>query len=71
MRYIFFGKDIEPVCEYCEHGQNTKDGKMILCIKKGIVSKEYSCKRFIYSPLKRIPRRPLKLPTMEKDDFKL
>ncbi len=71
MKYTFFNCDIEPSCSYCEHGKLASDKNMVLCVKKGIVSKDYSCKKFFYSPLKRIPRRPVKPPAMNKEDFTL
>lgn len=51
----YFGKAIEPKCEYCEHGKRTKDGDKVLCTKKGMVDCSFHCPKFTYSPLKRIP----------------
>ena len=51
----YFDKKIEPKCVYCEYGQPGRSNKMILCPKCGIVNEDYSCKKFVYSPLKRIP----------------
>ena len=51
----YFGKAIEPKCEYCDYGNRTKDGNKILCTKKGMVDSGYHCPKFLYSPLKRIP----------------
>ena len=51
----YFGKAIEPKCEYCEHGKRSSDGNKVLCTKKGMVDAEFHCPKFQYSPLKRIP----------------
>ncbi len=51
----YFGKAIEPKCEYCEHGKRSSDGDKVLCTKKGMVDAGYHCPKFTYSPLKRIP----------------
>ena len=51
----YFGKAIEPKCEYCEYGKRSSDGNKVLCTKKGMVDAGYHCPKFQYSPLKRIP----------------
>ncbi|MCQ2416420.1 MAG: hypothetical protein MJ071_01255 [Oscillospiraceae bacterium] len=51
----YFGKAIEPKCEYCEHGNRTTEGNKVLCKKKGMVEITDHCPKFQYSPLKRIP----------------
>ena len=51
----YFGKAIEPKCEYCEFGKRSSDGDKVLCTKKGMVDAGYHCPKFLYSPLKRIP----------------
>lgn len=55
----YFGKAIEPKCEYCEHGKRASDGYKVLCTKKGMVDAGYHCPKFTYSPLKRIPVKQL------------
>ena len=55
----YFGKAIEPKCEYCEHGNRSKEGNKVLCPKKGMVDAGYHCPKFLYSPLKRIPVKQL------------
>jgi len=51
----YFGKSIEPKCEYCEFGKRSSDGDKVLCTRKGMVDAGYHCPKFTYSPLKRIP----------------
>ena len=52
-----FGRNIQPSCGYCENGAPLKDGSMVMCEKKGIVSPYFQCRRFQYAPLKRKPNR--------------
>lgn len=67
----FFGRNIEPACEYCENGSPTIEGNMIKCRYKGIIPPYYQCKKFVYAPLKRIPHRRPSLPEYDPDDFKI
>lgn len=55
----YFDKHIEPKCDYCRFGKRAKDGNKVLCEKRGLVDANYSCNKFIYSPLKRIPVKQL------------
>ena len=55
----YFGKAIEPKCEYCDYGKRSSDGNKVLCTKKGMVDAGYHCPKFLYSPLKRIPVKQL------------
>lgn len=71
MKFTMFDNKMPPACEYCERGRLSADRKMILCVKKGIVAPYYKCKSFVYSPLKRVPKRMQKLPGFTAEDFKL
>lgn len=68
----FFDKNIEPRCEYCEKGYLSADGKNVLCKKKGIVEKGFSCLLFTYDPVLRKPK-PAAPAILQYDpeDFKL
>lgn len=68
----FFDKNIEPRCEYCEKGYLSADGKNVLCKKKGIVEKVFSCLSFTYDPILRKPK-PAAPAILQYDpeDFKL
>ena len=55
----YFDKHIDPKCDYCRFGKRAKDGNKVLCEKRGLVDCNYSCSKFIYSPLKRIPVKQL------------
>lgn len=65
----YFGNTIKPKCQYCEFGNRTKDGKKILCEKVGMVNFDYSCSKFEYSPLKRIPIKQLEIPGNINEDY--
>ena len=64
----YFDKKIDPKCDYCSYGKRTKDGNRVLCEKRGLVEQNYSCKAFIYSPLKRIPVKQLRFVGSIADD---
>ncbi len=66
-----YGATIAPACEYCAWGRRASDPRMILCEKCGIVSPYYKCKKFRYDPLRRVPKRPPKLPAFSPEDFSL
>ena len=65
----YFGKDIPPHCEYCDFGKRAKDGNKVLCDKRGLVDATFSCPKFVYSPLKRIPVKQLnRVGFLDEDD---
>lgn len=51
-------KDIEKVCAYCEYARDTHDSEFLVCSKKGVVHAMYKCRKFIYDPMKRVPKAP-------------
>lgn len=61
--------DYVMVCALCENATVLKGGNGILCRQKGIVSEDYSCRKFVYDPLKRAPKLPRQIPTLSKDDI--
>lgn len=69
---MLFRKKIERSCSYCQHGTAMNDGQ-ILCAKKGIVVPEYSCRKFVYNPCKRIPpkMKALNVDKYDEIDFSL
>ena len=56
----YFDKGMTPKCDYCQNGKRARDGNKVLCEKRGLVDCSYSCSKFIYSPLKRIPVKQLR-----------
>ncbi len=63
--------DLPCVCEYCEHAALLNDEYNVLCGKKGIVNRGYTCKRFAYDPLKRVPKTLPPLPKLSEEDLLL
>ncbi|HWP52183.1 MAG TPA: hypothetical protein VN626_10855 [Clostridia bacterium] len=66
-----FGNNITPSCSYCEYGTFTQDQSAILCSRRGVVTPEYACRKFIYDPLSRVPKPQPKLTKFDPGDFKL
>ena len=66
-----FGNTIEPACGYCEYGKISADDQMVLCEKYGPVAPFYSCRKYVYAPLKRIPGKNKVLPQYDPNDFSL
>ena len=56
---MIFSKDIEKICAYCEYGKTIVGTDDIICAKKGLVRADFTCKKFLYSPLRRTPPKPL------------
>lgn len=69
----FFYKNVymEPKCEYCVHARIPEDRTEALCPKKGVVSLDYSCKKFKYDPIKRIPKKVTLQSIFTEEDFKI
>ena len=65
-----YGTKIAPACSYCIYGTPASDRKMIFCRRRGVVSPYYSCRKFRYDPLMRVPRRQ-ELPQLDPSDFTL
>ena len=55
----------ECICAYCEKASGIYDEDTMICQSRGIVSKAYSCRKFIYDPLKRIPPKAISAPKLE------
>lgn len=66
-----FSGDYPKACRYCYLGKKSNSGNKILCEKKGIVDADFSCRRYKYDPLKRVPRKMPELPKYNSDEFKL
>ena len=46
----------EKLCKYCENSTEVALSGDMLCAKKGVVSPDYKCRKFVYDPFKRTPR---------------
>ena len=66
-----FSDQIPPSCAYCKFGFVSQNGRSVLCEKKGVTEPHDSCKRYLYAPLKRVPKRPRALPQFDHSDFEL
>ena len=64
---MLFRKKIQPSCLYCTYGTKI-DSEQVLCIKKGVVSTEGSCRKFEYDPCKRVPVKPKALDFSKYDE---
>ncbi|MCL2633346.1 MAG: hypothetical protein FWD34_02405 [Oscillospiraceae bacterium] len=69
-----FGNNIKPACKYCQFSSKIGDdeeSEKLSCTKFGEVKPYDSCKKFEYSPLKRIPKKEFGLANSEvnKMDF--
>lgn len=45
----------EKSCAFCELGIRMIDGETVLCKKRGPVSSDNACRKFIFDPLKEAP----------------
>lgn len=71
MKDKLLGGEISPKCEHCELARLSPDGETVLCPKKGIVARDFFCKKYKYDIMKRIPKKAPKLPEFSEEDFKL
>ncbi len=49
--------DYEKSCVYCEHSIPLAVDSEVLCSKRGVVGANHRCRRFVFDPLKIVPRR--------------
>ena len=68
VKTMLFRKKIEKMCAYCAHSAKMNDEKC-LCVKKGVVPRDYHCRKFSYDPLKRVPLRQKTKDFSECDDM--
>ena len=66
-----FPKKAYTACANCRHGRKTSDGQKVLCMRNGIVDPDYSCRKYQYDPIKRVPKRRPALPAFSPEEFKL
>ena len=59
---MLFRKKMPRSCSYCLYATKLNEDEM-LCIKRGIIPVDKSCRKFIYDPCKRIP------PKIKAQDF--
>ena len=49
--------NIEVFCKYCELAMPIVSDSKMVCPKYGVVAADYHCRKFVYDPLKRDPKR--------------
>lgn len=63
---MLFRRKIVRSCRYCNKATILNDTQ-VLCVKRGIISIDNSCRKFSYDPCKRIPPKS-KAPDLSKYD---
>lgn len=66
-----FGNRISPACKYCSEAMQQINEKQVLCLRHGVVPPDYSCRKFVYDPTKRVPPRPMPLLQYTEEEFQL
>lgn len=64
---MLFRKKMPRSCEYCSYSTKLDDDQF-LCIKRGVVLDNKTCRKFKYDPCKRIPAKPKALDFSQYDD---
>jgi len=69
---MLFRKKLPRSCSYCKWGTSIQNDQ-VLCIKQGVVSAFYSCRKFRYDPCKRTPAKAkaLDFKKYKDEDFNL
>lgn len=72
MKNKFYNDDNEKICALCEYGKISPDNAYVLCLKRGVMKLDSSCRKFKYDPFKREPRRAnSNLPKYDPKEFEL
>ncbi|MBQ4128418.1 MAG: hypothetical protein IJD68_01440 [Ruminococcus sp.] len=61
-----FGNNIEVSCDYCSHSKIVNDHQFCTVNR---VLKKGKCKKFLYNPIMREPKRQKNLQKFSADDF--
>lgn len=64
----FFGNNIPVSCEYCAHSQ-INNGAQFCTVNK--VLKKGKCRKYVYNPIMREPKRRNTLKKFKPEDFAL
>ncbi len=65
-KVMLFGNNIEPSCDYCLNSKIV-NGCQFCTINK--ILKNGKCRKFVYNPIMREPKKQQTLPTYSADDF--
>ena len=66
-----FSKDMIPKCEYCSTGLPCRERELVVCPKKGITQKNFSCRSFSYDPVLRTPKPIPVVKAHDKSEFEI
>lgn len=66
-----FRVDMDPACGICENSSPSDEGGLHCQKCRRSVTDYEHCKKFLYAPLKRVPRSTPPLPQYSKEDFML
>ncbi len=66
-----YNKDVPKCCGHCANAQISMSLKLVFCKFRGPVSEDDVCRKYIYDPVKRVPKSSAKLPQYSKEDFML
>lgn len=69
---MLFRKKMPRSCSYCLNATKLNDTE-VLCIKRGLVSTDKGCRKFVYDPCKRVPpkAKTLDFSDYDKENFSL
>ncbi len=71
MRQKLYGNHITPACETCANARRSFDGKVMLCPRHGAMPLYEHCRKYVYDPLKRVPRRLPQKAEHSEEEFSL
>jgi len=64
-------RDIEKKCCYCEHATPIRETTGYICKRKGVVSYNFTCGKFVFDPIKLSPLLPAKPLKFSPEDFNI
>ena len=62
---------IEKKCCYCEYATPIRETTGYICKRKGVVSYNFTCRKFAFDPIKLSPVLPAKTLRFSPEDFQL
>ena len=63
--------EMPKVCAFCDKSSPLADGEHMLCKKNGVVDCGYTCRKFKYDPLKRVPHSPPPMTHLDPDELSI
>ena len=62
--------EIEKKCCYCESASPIRETNGYICKRKGVVTYNFKCKKFVFDAIKLSPILPAKTLRFSPEDFK-